>query len=225
MPDAGAEASQAGLASVAAAVGPLLRCHPARLDVSPEAPAALFVGLGLRVDPHSATPRQPRVQSRPGCVAALGAATRRLLLEGLPARLSGFDELEVAFVHDLYPARLSFLEALAKACRKHGVRFLLTWPGVGRDEVDLFIAQAIRHTNGLQLRDLGRCRVDIFGCQLSTKFGGHGDHARQGAFKREFASLCRSHPHRRLFKQLRVVEGDFSSTDAVAGRVEHSATQ
>ncbi len=75
----------------------------------------------------------------------LTVATGRLLKEGLPPRLFGFDEIEVAFVHDLFPARLSFLEALAKACRKKGVRFVLTWPGVGRDEVDIFVSQAIRH--------------------------------------------------------------------------------
>ncbi len=75
----------------------------------------------------------------------LTVATGRLLSQGLPPKLAGFDELEIAFVHDLFPARLSFLEALAKACRKKGVRFVLTWPGVGRDEVDVFVSHAIRH--------------------------------------------------------------------------------
>ncbi len=89
----------------------------------------------------------------------LTVATRRLLTQGLPPRLSGLDELEVAFVHDLFPARLSFLEALAKVCRRQGVRFMLTWPGVGRDEVDLFVAQAIRHIEH-------RWELDPFDLQL-----------------------------------------------------------
>ena len=74
----------------------------------------------------------------------LTVATQRLLTRGLPPQLAGFDEIEVAFVHDLFPSRLSFLSALAKVCRKQGVRFVLTWPGAGRDEVDIFTAQAIR---------------------------------------------------------------------------------
>ena len=71
-------------------------------------------------------------------------ATRRLATEGLPPRLRGFDTIIIRHVHDLLPARLDFLEALAGACQHGRVRLELHWPSSGEPRADVFVLDALR---------------------------------------------------------------------------------
>ncbi len=71
-------------------------------------------------------------------------AAARLRAEGLPPRLRGFRQFEVRHVHDLFPARLDFFEALATACGTADVGLELWWPSSGQQQVDLFVLDAVR---------------------------------------------------------------------------------
>lgn len=75
--------------------------------------------------------------------ALLDAAARRLE-QGLPRRLAPAQGVELRAVHDLFPARLRFLEALARACTAAGVGFALRWPGSGGAHTDVFLGHALR---------------------------------------------------------------------------------
>lgn len=70
-------------------------------------------------------------------------ATERLA-SGLPPRLRGLAEIAVHHVHELSPARLAFLEALARACHAAQVRFELVWPSSNHAHTDVFVLNAIR---------------------------------------------------------------------------------
>lgn len=74
----------------------------------------------------------------------VGLATERLLKEGLPPRLRDVSSVVVRFVHDLFPARLQFLEALATACHRADVGFELSWPASGEAAADVFVLDAVR---------------------------------------------------------------------------------
>lgn len=71
-------------------------------------------------------------------------ATARLEREGLPPRLSGVGAVAVRFVHDLFPARLRLLEALATACHRAKLSFELSWPASGEASTDVFVLDAVR---------------------------------------------------------------------------------
>lgn len=71
-------------------------------------------------------------------------AALRLSKEGLPPRLRGFDAIVVRHVHDLFPARLQLLEALALACQRSRVRLELHWPSAQEPRADVFVLDAIR---------------------------------------------------------------------------------
>ncbi|MBL9039696.1 MAG: hypothetical protein JNG84_14360, partial [Archangium sp.] len=75
--------------------------------------------------------------------SVLAQARAALETQGLPLSYRHLEHVEVALVHDLPPARLALVKALADACRRQRTRFRLTWSGVGRDDVDLFVAQAV----------------------------------------------------------------------------------
>lgn len=75
--------------------------------------------------------------------ALLDAAAQRLA-QGLPRRLAPAQGLELRAVHDLFPARLRFLEALARACTQAGRGFALRWPGSGGAHTDVFLGHALR---------------------------------------------------------------------------------
>ena len=71
-------------------------------------------------------------------------AAERVASGGLPAPLRGFEAIEVEHVHDVPPARLALLEALAKACTTAGVRFTWRWPSSGHAATDAFIINTVR---------------------------------------------------------------------------------
>jgi len=71
-------------------------------------------------------------------------ATERLAKDGLPPRLLDVAAITVRFVHELFPARLRFLEALATACHRAGVAFELSWPASGEPATDVFLLDAVR---------------------------------------------------------------------------------
>jgi ATP-dependent helicase/nuclease subunit B len=83
-----------------------------------------------------------RGQVDPGGLVAI--ATERLLAEGLPPRLAQVSSIVVRFLHELSPARLRFLEALATACHRAGVAFELWWPASGEPSADVFVLDAVR---------------------------------------------------------------------------------
>jgi RecB family exonuclease len=76
--------------------------------------------------------------------ALLGLAAERLRRDGLPPRLGDVGAITVRFVHDLFPARLQFLEALAVACHRARVAFELAWPASGEPDTDVFVLDAVR---------------------------------------------------------------------------------
>ena len=78
----------------------------------------------------------------PGELSRLAAL--RLSKEGLPPRLSGFDSIVIRHVHDLFPARLQLLEALAAACQRARVPLELHWPSAEEPRADVFVLDAIR---------------------------------------------------------------------------------
>lgn len=71
-------------------------------------------------------------------------AAQRLDAQGLPRALVGFERIEVRFVHDVPPARLVLLEALARACQRAHVGFAWAWPGSGDVACDAFVVEAVR---------------------------------------------------------------------------------
>lgn len=71
-------------------------------------------------------------------------AAERVTREGLPLALRGLEAIEVQHVHDVPPARLALLEALAKACSAAGVRFIWRWPASGHAATDAFIINTVR---------------------------------------------------------------------------------
>lgn len=71
-------------------------------------------------------------------------ATRRLREVGLPPRLAGVAAITIRHVHDLFPARFAFLEALAGACHRAGVPFELAWPASGGEAADIFVLDVVR---------------------------------------------------------------------------------
>lgn len=76
--------------------------------------------------------------------ALLSLATRRLKAEGLPEALRRFDAIEVRDLHDLSPARLTFLDALARACVASNRRFRLVVPWAGSPHTDAFVGGVAR---------------------------------------------------------------------------------
>ncbi|MEW5739305.1 MAG: PD-(D/E)XK nuclease family protein [Myxococcota bacterium] len=76
--------------------------------------------------------------------ALISLAAERLRREGLPPRLGDVASITVRFVHDLFPARLQFLEALAHACHRARVGFELAWPASGEAGADVFVLDAVR---------------------------------------------------------------------------------
>lgn len=76
--------------------------------------------------------------------ALVQLATARLKAEGLPDALLRFVGVEVRELHDLPPARLVFLDALARACVAAGRRFRLVLPWTGSPHTDAFIGQVAR---------------------------------------------------------------------------------
>ncbi len=71
-------------------------------------------------------------------------ATERVAREGLPPALQGYEAIEVRHVHDVPPARLALLEALARACSAAGVAFTWRWPASGSAATDAFIINTVR---------------------------------------------------------------------------------
>lgn len=71
-------------------------------------------------------------------------AAERLEQHGLPASLAGLERIEVRHVHDVPPARLKVLEALAKACSAQGIEFAWHWPASGSATTDAFIINTVR---------------------------------------------------------------------------------
>lgn len=71
-------------------------------------------------------------------------ATERVEAFGLPPALKEFKSIEVEHAHDVPPARLALLEALAKACNKEGVGFTWRWPSGGHAATDAFITNTVR---------------------------------------------------------------------------------
>jgi RecB family exonuclease len=76
--------------------------------------------------------------------SALQSATMRLTNQRLPARLARFVIIDVAHVVDWSPARLQFVDALARAWANAGRRFVLRMPWAGNSQVDAFVAPALR---------------------------------------------------------------------------------
>ncbi|GMU59303.1 MAG: hypothetical protein AMXMBFR34_10660 [Myxococcaceae bacterium] len=74
----------------------------------------------------------------------IALAAERLQKEGLPPRLADVSAISVRSVHDLFSARLQFLEALATACHRGNVRFELAWPASGEAATDVFVLDAVR---------------------------------------------------------------------------------
>jgi RecB family exonuclease len=74
----------------------------------------------------------------------VGLATRRLKEAGLPESLERFGGLEVRDLHDLPPARLSFLDALARAAIARGLTFRLVLPWAGSPHTDAFVGGVAR---------------------------------------------------------------------------------
>lgn len=107
---------------------------PAGLSARASALAELWQRLDAALDERG-------LVDRAGLVAL---ATARLEREGLPPRLQGVGAVAVRFVHDLFPARLRLLEALAIACHRAGVGFELSWPASGEASTDVFVLDAVR---------------------------------------------------------------------------------
>jgi RecB family exonuclease len=81
--------------------------------------------------------------------AVLRLAKERLDLQGLTSRLLRFDELSVHQVHDVFPARLAFLQSLAGAAQRSGRSFALWWPASGSPATDVFVSSAVREIEAL----------------------------------------------------------------------------
>lgn len=107
---------------------------PAAVRGRAEALAQLWRRLDARLDELGLVER--------GDLLRLAAA--RLEADGLPPALAGCAALELRHVHDVSPARLHFLEALARACHRAGVRFAWHWPSGGSAAVDAFVVNAVR---------------------------------------------------------------------------------
>lgn len=71
-------------------------------------------------------------------------ATERVEAFGLPPALREFKSIEIEHAHDVPPARLKLLEALATACNKEGVGFTWRWPSGGHAATDAFITNTVR---------------------------------------------------------------------------------
>ena len=71
-------------------------------------------------------------------------ATERVEAFGLPPALKGLSSIEVEHVHDVPPARLKLLEALARACNAEGIGFTWRWPSGGHAATDAFITNTVR---------------------------------------------------------------------------------
>jgi len=71
-------------------------------------------------------------------------AAERVNAGGLPASLRAYQTIEVEHVHDVPPARLTLLEALARACNTAGVHFVWRWPASGHAATDAFIINTVR---------------------------------------------------------------------------------
>lgn len=71
-------------------------------------------------------------------------AARRLKEAGLPEALLRFGALEVRELHDLPPARLGFLDALARACSSSGRGFRLVLPLAGSPSIDALVGAVAR---------------------------------------------------------------------------------
>jgi RecB family exonuclease len=74
----------------------------------------------------------------------VGLATRRLKEAGLPEAFERFATIEVRDLHDLPPARLTFLDALARAAVAKGLRFRLVLPWAGSPHTDAFVGGVAR---------------------------------------------------------------------------------
>jgi hypothetical protein len=71
-------------------------------------------------------------------------AARRLKDAGVPLALERFSAIEVRELHDLPPARLVFLDALARACVASGRGFRLVLPWAGSAPIDAFVGGVAR---------------------------------------------------------------------------------
>lgn len=71
-------------------------------------------------------------------------ATRRLREAGLTEALLRFGAIEVRDLHDLAPARLALLDALARACVESGRRFRLVLPWAGSPSTDAVVGAVAR---------------------------------------------------------------------------------
>jgi RecB family exonuclease len=71
-------------------------------------------------------------------------ATRRLKEAGLPDAFERFGGIEVRDLHDLPPARLTFLDTLARACLAQGRTFRLVLPWAGSPHTDAFVGGVAR---------------------------------------------------------------------------------
>lgn len=96
--------------------------------------AALFETVDARVEGHQ------RVDRR----AIVSLAAKRLKEKGLPDALLRFEAVEVRDLHDLVPARLGFLDALARACVASNRRFRLVVPWAGSPHTDAFVGGVAR---------------------------------------------------------------------------------
>ncbi len=76
--------------------------------------------------------------------AVIHLATRRLKEQGLPDALLRFEAIEVRDLHDLAPARLVFLDALARACVTSNRSFRLVVPWAGSPHTDAFVGGVAR---------------------------------------------------------------------------------
>lgn len=96
--------------------------------------AALFSAVDERLEALQLVDRR----------AIVHLATRRLKELGLPEPLLRFEAIEVRDLHDLAPARLTFLDALARACVSSNRRFRLVLPWAGSPHTDAFVGQVAR---------------------------------------------------------------------------------
>jgi ATP-dependent helicase/nuclease subunit B len=76
--------------------------------------------------------------------AVVHLATRRLKEQGLPEGLLRFEAIEVRDLHDLGPARLAFVDALARACVATNRSFRLVVPWAGSPRTDAFVGGVAR---------------------------------------------------------------------------------
>lgn len=114
------------------------------LHAAQQAPSALSARVTALAEVWQRVDAALAAQQKVDPAGLVLLAAERLTKEGLPPRLRDVSSVVVRFVHDLFPARLKLLEALATACHRGNVAFELSWPASGEAAADVFVLDAVR---------------------------------------------------------------------------------